>query len=278
VQGTLTILKAGTSGLVTVSQNPALPATPVTLTMSLSAVAPGSGTPAGSVQFRDGGSPLGSPVNLVNGTASLVTSSLALGSHSISANYAGNANFEATSATLAQPLVINTPPTAVADVTERYADQGVKMQITALLANDSDADGDTIAFNSVSPTSPGGGTLSVSNGWIQYSPLTGFANTDSFTYVITDGRGGSAVGAVTINIKDEPIVAQNLVIDSQGNGSYRIRFHGIPGREYTIQYSDSLAPANWQTLASIVADAQGRGEAMDTPPPGVTSRYYRTVR
>jgi subtilisin family serine protease len=49
-------------------------------------------TPAGngSVQFFDGGSPLSGSIPLSNGTGSFTTSTLALGSHSITANYTGD--------------------------------------------------------------------------------------------------------------------------------------------------------------------------------------------
>lgn len=49
-------------------------------------------TPAGngSVQFLDGGSPLSGSIQLSNGTASFTTSTLALGSHSITARYTGD--------------------------------------------------------------------------------------------------------------------------------------------------------------------------------------------
>ncbi len=47
--------------------------------------------PTGSVQFRDGGANLGAPVGLVGGTATVRIDNLATGSHSIAANYLGDA-------------------------------------------------------------------------------------------------------------------------------------------------------------------------------------------
>jgi hypothetical protein len=58
----------------------------VTLTATVSGQAPG-----GSVQFMDGAVALGSPAALNNGVASLSTNALAVGSHSITASYAGDA-------------------------------------------------------------------------------------------------------------------------------------------------------------------------------------------
>jgi hypothetical protein len=56
------------------------------------AAASGSGTPTGSVSFLDGTTTLGT-ATLSSGAASYSTSSLAAGSHSITAVYAGDTNF-----------------------------------------------------------------------------------------------------------------------------------------------------------------------------------------
>jgi autotransporter-associated beta strand protein len=68
----------------------------VTFTTTVSAVAPGSGTPTGTVTFLDGATSLGTGT-LSNGTATFSTSDLAAGSHSITASYGGDSNFLASS-------------------------------------------------------------------------------------------------------------------------------------------------------------------------------------
>jgi uncharacterized protein (TIGR03437 family) len=71
------------------SANPSAIGEPVTFTAFVS----GSyGTPTGTVTFHDGSTPLGS-TTLVSGIASLTTSSLAFGSHFITANYGGDGTF-----------------------------------------------------------------------------------------------------------------------------------------------------------------------------------------
>ena len=61
-------------------------------------VASGSGTPTGSVQFLDGSTILGRPP-LSGGTATLSTSSLSLGSHSLTAVYTASGNFAGSTST-----------------------------------------------------------------------------------------------------------------------------------------------------------------------------------
>jgi hypothetical protein len=60
-------------------------------------------SPTGTVQFKDAGAPLGSPVAVSGGSASLATNQLGAGSHSLTAEYSGDAgNAASTSA----PVVV----------------------------------------------------------------------------------------------------------------------------------------------------------------------------
>jgi subtilisin-like proprotein convertase family protein len=276
--GSLTITAASSSALLASSANPALPGANVTFTLTLSAVSPATGTPTGYVQFSIDGSNVGSPVALSGGVATYSTTALAHGTHVVSAAYAGDGNFTGTSASLSPDQNINTPPVAGADTIERYPTQGVKVRLTTLLANDSDADGDTVSI-AVAGTSANGGVLTVSGDWVFYTPAAGFTNSDSFTYTLTDSHGGSVTGTVAVAIKADNGPAQNLAVTDLGNGSFRIDGSGIPGRTYRLQYSDSMSPATWENLpgASVTANGVGAFTATDTPPGGVAERYYRAV-
>ncbi|HND53969.1 MAG TPA: Ig-like domain-containing protein, partial [Pirellulaceae bacterium] len=70
---------------------------------------------------------------------------------------------------------------------------------SGVLANDTDADGDSLTA-SVS-TEPSHGTVTLnSNGSFTYSPVTGFSGTDSFTYFANDGQNSSVPGTVTLTV------------------------------------------------------------------------------
>src|SRR5204863_10180493 len=74
--------------------NPSCSGQSVTFTATVSAVAPGSGTPTGTLQFRIDGSNFGATVALVGGSAtSGATSTLSVGNHTITAVYSGDGNF-----------------------------------------------------------------------------------------------------------------------------------------------------------------------------------------
>ncbi len=85
---------------VTSSAGPSTYGQTLTLTATVSAVAPVSGTPTGTVTFFDGATPLSAPVTLANGIASFTTSGLAIGNHSITAVYGGDADFAASTSAI----------------------------------------------------------------------------------------------------------------------------------------------------------------------------------
>jgi hypothetical protein len=87
---------------VTTPTNTALTASAATITLGQSVtftatVTPQSGTgvPTGTVTFLDGTTSLGTGTLNGSGVATLITSALARGAHSVTANYAGDANFSA---------------------------------------------------------------------------------------------------------------------------------------------------------------------------------------
>lgn len=81
---------ATTTTSVTPAPNPSVFGQPVILTAAVTTT--NGGTPTGTVTFKDGINALGSAV-LVGGSAQWITSSLTVGTHGITAVYAGDASF-----------------------------------------------------------------------------------------------------------------------------------------------------------------------------------------
>ena len=89
---TLQVNKANTTTSVMSNANPSVFQQTVTFTVT---VAPQySCTPTGMVNLYDGGTPIGS-MSLTNGTATFPISTLSVTTHSITASYAGDLNFNA---------------------------------------------------------------------------------------------------------------------------------------------------------------------------------------
>jgi hypothetical protein len=83
-----TVQRADTQTGVTSSRNPSELGQSVTFTAQVSAVSPGAGTPGGSVQFSDNGTDFGAPQSLDgSGGASIPTTALTVGVHTIAATY-----------------------------------------------------------------------------------------------------------------------------------------------------------------------------------------------
>ena len=99
-----TVIKADSATALTSSTNPSNFGDPVTFTATVTPVAPGAGTPTGTVQFKDGASLLGAPVPVTaGGTAAMTVSNLGGGPHPITAVYSGDVRFNgSTSAALTQ--------------------------------------------------------------------------------------------------------------------------------------------------------------------------------
>ena len=110
---TQTVNRDSTTTAVASSLNPSVAGQSVTFTATVSASSPGSGTATGTVTFRDGASSIGTGL-LSSGKASLSTSALAAGNHTITAVYGGDANFTAsTSSTFIQTEIPTVPSTLV---------------------------------------------------------------------------------------------------------------------------------------------------------------------
>jgi len=100
-----TVNQAGTSTSLTSSANPSVFGQSVTFTATVSAAAPGSGTPSGTVTFNDGVTTLGTGTLNGSGVATFATSALSVATHSITAVYGGNTNFTpSTSNTVSQQV------------------------------------------------------------------------------------------------------------------------------------------------------------------------------
>jgi hypothetical protein len=93
---TQTVNKAASRMVVTSSGTPAAVGTTTVFTATVTAVAPGAGTPAGTVQFVIDGVDVGTPATLnSSGQAAYGTSTLVVGAHTVSARYLGDGNFTA---------------------------------------------------------------------------------------------------------------------------------------------------------------------------------------
>lgn len=112
----------------------------------------------------------------------------------------------------------NSPPVASDDFLRTATDRLLLIGDLQLLANDLDPDHDPLTVTAV--TSPAHGTLQdLGDGVWSYLASGGFTGVDQLTYVASDGRGGSAVGTVSIEVvaKSASLRPRDLLV-----------YHGLP--------------------------------------------------
>jgi hypothetical protein len=146
-----------------------------------------------------------------------------------------------------------------------------------LLAGATDADNDTLTVTAAGTPAHGATALEATD--VKYTPTIGYTGSDSYTYTISDGNGGTAVGTVNVTVTDNgggsPNVVAGPTFDS-GTGTFSVTFAGIPGVEYTVEYAEGSAAPPWTKLSNVTAGSDGLFTVTDGP--GLSdSRYYRTV-
>ncbi len=72
-----------------------------------------------------------------------------------------------------------------------------------LLSNDSDPDGDALSVTTITLGSQAGSLVAFTDGSFTYTPRAGFIGTETFSYTISDGLGGSDTGTITFNVEND---------------------------------------------------------------------------
>ena len=116
----LTVNPASSSLALTASATNILAGGKLTLTASVSPQI--AGVPTGTVTFTADGKPLGNAPLDASGSAAFTTAGLALGTHSISASYAGDGNFLSAPPPLPVKIIVN--PTATPQITSLSPNYG----------------------------------------------------------------------------------------------------------------------------------------------------------
>jgi hypothetical protein len=211
-----TVNRADTTTTVTSSANPSVVGQSVTFTATVAPVAPGAGIPGGAVTFKDASTTLGTATLDATGKATLSTSSLAVGTHSITVEYGGDTNFNSSvSGTLSQ--VVNKAPTSTtvtSSANPSVFGQSVTFTATVtVVAPGSGTPTGTVTFND-GMTAVGGGTLN-SAGQATFTTSSLSVATHSITVVYsgdtnylasTSGALSQVVnkGATTTSITSSP--------------------------------------------------------------------------
>ncbi|HZX33873.1 MAG TPA: Ig-like domain-containing protein, partial [archaeon] len=123
------------------------------------------------------------------------------GSDSFTYTISDGSSFSNTATVYVTVNPVNDAPTANDD--SATTDEDTNKSV-AVLANDSDVDGDSLSIDSI--TQPVHGTATISGASVIYTPEANFNGSDSFTYTATDGTAtATATVTVTVNaVNDGP--------------------------------------------------------------------------
>ncbi|MCB9969813.1 MAG: tandem-95 repeat protein [Geminicoccaceae bacterium] len=144
---------------------------------------------------------------------------------------------------------VNDAPEAMADAGTTAEDAAVLIDV---LGNDTDLDGDALRVASV--VRPGNGTavIDAETGQVRYTPNADFNGEDSFTYTVSDGAGGTAVGTVTVTVEpvnDAPVATADRGATVEDTAVL-----------LDVLSNDTDIDLDTLTVASVAAPANGTAE------------------
>src|SRR5205085_5089781 len=263
----LTNNAAATSTALQSSVNPSDFNQSVTFTATVTSAA---GIPTGLVQFKDNGTNLGSPVALnSSGVAIFTTSTLAIGTHPITADYGGDGNFLASSGTLAGGGQVVKSQLSIANVSLTEGDAGTKsFNFTVTLSQASTVTA-KVDFATSDGTAKAGSDYVATSGTLTFNPgdtqktVTVLVNGDTLnetdeTFFVTLSNPVNATitqAQATGTIKNDdgpPSLSINDVTLLEGNS-------GTTNFNFTV----TLSAASGQTVTVNFATADGTATVSD---------------
>jgi hypothetical protein len=263
INGTLNVVQAAPGLVIVSSLNPAGYLTPLQFTASAFTT-----NATGTVIFLTNG--VAWSTNAVgNGSApSPSVSTLPRGTNLVTAIYSGDNNILPGTNSLSQ-IVTNHPPIAnVATVTRIAGISSLKIALTDLATNWSDADADTVTFVSAG-TSTNGVLVTTNSGYVFYSNTNNVS--DQFSYAIADSYGGTNIGYVNIVVSSTSLFGQGSPAIDTSAGSPTLTFAGIPGYGYNVARSTNMIV--WTVIWTTNAPSTGVFQFTDTSAPSPTAFY-----
>ncbi|WQB72836.1 Ig-like domain repeat protein [Prescottella equi] len=249
----------------------AVTGTPVTLSASV--------TPAnavGTVQFKDNGSSIGSPVAVTAGQATLPHTFTTAGAHSITADFVAGSGFVNSSAP-AQTVTVNAPTTTTLQV-PASATTGAPVTLSASVTPANAAGTVQFKDNGTAIGSP----VAVAAGQASVQHTFGAAGSHSITAEFSGGPGfaSSTAAAQTVPVAD-PDVETSLSVSAPGSattgvsvdlaatvspstaeGSVQFKVNGSPvGASVPVSGGEALLPYTFNAAGSFAVTAEFTGAA-----------------
>ncbi|ACE83120.1 retention module-containing protein [Cellvibrio japonicus] len=143
--------------------------------------------------------------------------------------------------------------------------QGAPLVIapSALLANDTDIDGDTLAVSTIFSIT--NGSISIVGGNIVFTPTPGYTGPASFRYSISDGKGGSDTAYVHITVNAAP-QTNDLSVTQDQDTLVTLALSGSDSDGSVVGYVINSLPANGTLYAdSAMTQTVSIGDLVSGP-------------
>ena len=242
-----TVVGAESVTALNAAPNPALVGQTVTFTATVKA-AQGSAVPTGTVTFSNGSNTLGSSTLSTTGSASFSTASLTPGVHTITASYAGDSNFNPSSASVTETItVIGTTTNLTVTPNPAGSGQPVTLTATVVPASSGVTLGGTVNFVD-GGTVIGTATLSGSNA-VTFTTSTLGVGTHTLTAVY---QGNESLGASTSTPVTETIInstftlsltPSTLTVQAGKTGTVAVQLGSVGSYAGTLTLGSGSLPA-----------------------------------
>jgi hypothetical protein len=178
----------------------------------------GTGVPTGSVTFNDGGTQIGTGGLNSSGAAEFSTSSLSVGSHSVTAVYSGDANFSgstsaAVAVTVAAPAKVATSSSLSASATQLASGQSVTFTAGVAPQSGSGTPTGSVAFLDGS-SQIGMGTLSAGSASFSSASLSVGSHAISAAYSGDANYVASSSAALSVTVSAPPAADYSLAMSN----------------------------------------------------------------
>lgn len=153
----------------------------------------------------------------------------------------------------------NNPPVATSDTGFSTVQNTVlNIAAAALLANDTDLDGDTLTITAANGGVHGTASFSAQTNTVTFTPTAGYTGPASFVYSISDSKGGVASGTVSLNITAPP---NNAPVANGDSGFTTVQGNGLTLQAAILLANDTDPDGDALTITGIVAGSATNGTA-----------------
>jgi hypothetical protein len=273
--------QSASATVVNATPSPSFAGQAVTLTATVSAVAPATGTPTGTITFRDNGAFLGQAQALNGGVATLTTTALAAGTNALTAVYSGDTNFSGSSGQVSTFVDARLSATGV-NVTVAHGTTATN--VTVATFTDGDPNGLASQFKATiawgDGTAASTGTIAASANSFTVMGSHTFASPGRYTVsvAIQDSGGSSAsstskavVGSVNerfvsqafLDLLQRPVDATGLQVFSAALDAGLPPSQVAQGITSSQEYRTDLIAADYQLFLHRTADLTGLGNFLN---------------